>query len=325
MNIFVGCVGHPDLCYSMYALFEKRIGATVYVPLEGKDWEERGISVRNLREIQDAPMHVDEVCHLHIPSYGYTHRAITFEQFLEIDFDVLVVTSWVNEEGFSRLREQYKPRSRYVRHIANAYELPQTTQNVLLSTLEPMPSGTNWIRHHPEHLEGYYPQAIEEKVIKTFSHRFPIQAEDLEAWGRFKSDLPEFAFRMHGDLGEDGRVLQEEMPEAVRSSMFVWHTKAVGGCGYVLRQALSCGKPCIVRRRYSHCYNALAINLLYDGVNCIDIDSEVRPIEESIRLVKEWSEPGVYAERCRIVLEAFEKDVNFEAEALSIGKWLEGL
>ncbi len=43
MNIFVDQIGHADLSYSIHALFEKRLGYTLYCPLGGDEWTQHGI------------------------------------------------------------------------------------------------------------------------------------------------------------------------------------------------------------------------------------------------------------------------------------------
>jgi len=326
MNVFADCVGHPDLYYAIYLLFSKRLGATLYSPCGSPEWEEKGIWTGLLFGQQGALS--NDVYHAPMAEFGYdfTYRGITFDKFLEMDFDVLVLTCWENEPGFEVLSEKYKPSSKFIRHMANAGEEPKICTDILSSTLDPFPEcpEANRIKFRPEHLEDYcLDRIVEEKIINSFSHRLPSYPDDLGSWLEFREILGDFTWKMYGQSCYDGALPPRDMPEAIKSSMFVWHTKGMAGCGYVLRQALSSGKPCIVRKEYCFRYNALGQEYLHDGVNCIDIDPKVRTTEEAIRLIREWAEPDAYAERCQIVVDTFRKDIDFEREAADIRIWLD--
>lgn len=328
INVLVDYIGHADLSYSMHALFEKRLGYRLYRPMSGMDWKSRGVITSTLpayiKKIQRSPIE-DNVLDIDTEIYPYSQHAISFEKFLDTQIDIIVITSWQHEEAMCKLAEQYKPKAVVVRHIANIHEGPKVCKNILLSTLEPMPAGTNFIKYVPEHAEKFTPAFSNNCTIKSYSNYLTFYPEDLANWRFFESSLPEFTFRMHGGKGEHRTVHPRVLDLSMRDCMFIWHTKAAGGCGYVLRQALACGKPCIVRKDYTKVHNTLAQELLTDGVNCIDIDPKVRSREKAIAILRDWAKPENYAEVCRKVIRKFNKDINFHDSAKSIKEWLEVL
>lgn len=325
-NVLTDYVGHSDLYYSIYALFEKRLGMNLYRPAGDEGWSEKGIHTTSIPDEEGKPELRDGVYRIPM-EMNYAQRAITFKKFLEMDFDIMLVTTWEHEEAFYNLVKRYNPNAIFIRHIANIHEKPLGfCKNVLLATLEPMPPDIDYIRYCPEHNEDYCytPLSDDYKTIKSFSHHLPSYPNDIDAWNKYEIALQDFTFKMYGQDGRDGRLPHKIMPKAIKESAFVWHLKAGGG-GYIPRQALACGRPCIVRKEYCRWHNTLCRELFKDGINCIDIDPKIRTFEENIKLIEEWSEPDTYIERSKIVAEMFKEDVNFEEKAKKIKDWIGNL
>ena len=131
--------------------------------------------------------------------------------------------------------------------------------------------------------------------------------------------MPDFTFKCHGVLNEDGNLPSSLMPEAIRSSAFVCHLKFWGdGYGHTLHSAAACGKPVITKSRYFD--GMMAGSLLEDGKTSIDITDDVLGNVEKIRY---WSEPARYAEMSRNMRERFLKVVDFDEEEKRIREFLD--
>jgi len=325
MNVFVDYIGHGDLSYSMFALFEKRLGWNLYRPDLGPEWNDYKIQTGTLTNEISPFYFKNEIQHVDILIYPYTQKILTFDQFREMKIDIMITTTWANETPFCMLQKKYHPKSLLIRQIANIHEKPVQIKNLLMSTLEPMPSDVDYLIYHPEQVDLFFSEdPTFSFIIKSFSNYLTSYPEDLQAWNQYRTSLIDFEFRMHGAGSELHTVPSKLMPASMREAMFIWHTKAVGSCGYVLRQALASGKPCIVRKDYARIHNTLAQNLLQDGVNCIDIDPKVRSFNESLNLIREWSRPDVYPEKCEATIKKFKNDINFEEEAANIKTWILG-
>lgn len=323
MKVLADCVGHSDLYYSLYALFEKRLGMNLYRPIEEEGWSEKGIHTTAIPDEEGVPELVDGIYYVPM-EMNYVQRAITFNKFLDMDFDIIVTTTRSNEEPFYNMIKSHQLNVKFIRQISNIHETPTHSKNVLLGMLTPMPENINYLNYHPEHYEGYcYTTPSNHNTIKNFANYLPSYTDDINLWGNLKASLPDFVFKMHGEAGTDNPVQHWLMPESMKRSAFIWHIKPHGGGGFVARQALACGRPCIVKKTYCNIHHELADKLFKDGTNCIDFD--LRTFDENVKLIKEWSEPDAHIERCKVVAETFKKDVNFADEAQKIKIWIEDI
>jgi hypothetical protein len=326
MNVFVDFTQNNDHYYSLHLLFEKRLGLNLFRPT-GPEWQTKGFQYVDSAMPSDAEL-IEGIYHIPMrmePERGYyTKKAITLAKFLKMDFDFTVTIYAAHEEPFYNLTKTYKPHAVFIRQIANMHEIPAGfCKNVLLGTSEPMPPDINYISYFPEHYEGYcYTQPPNHNTVNNFVHDLPFYPYDLAEWNKCESALPDFTFKMHGHHGRDDEIPHSLMPQTMKNSAFIWNVKAHGGGGFVLRQALACGRPCIVRKRYAVVNNSSEKNLLEDSVNCIDLDFGT---ERAIDMIKTWSQPERHIEVCKAIAEKFKKDVNFAEQAEQIKEWLNNL
>jgi len=347
-NVFCD-LHHGDLYYSMHLLFEERLKMNLFRPI-GLDWFQKGFW-KIAEPYGNAPDTIDQYLGIpkdtwdrnkeptqrygqvelidgvyHIPvkvsSEWYIQKAITFEQFLKMDFDFIIASYGGHDYAYSQLGK-YKPKAIYIRQIGNIGQVPQFAKNALLAIHTPMPPGINFIIYVPEHHKDYsYTPPTDHKTIKSFLAA-PLAEPDLPLFYEYEKLLSEFTFKMHGILGRDGVISGDLMPEAIKSSAFVWHVKHTGGGGFVGRQSLACGRPCIVKKHYGYEHRMLEEDLFEDGVNCIDLD--VGTTKENVEKIRYFSEPQRHTEMCRQTAEKFKKDVNFSKEAERIREWLNRL
>jgi len=327
MNVLADYVGHTDLYYSLYLLFEKRLRANLFRPI-GSEWCRKGFNEPpsvDTGEMNGAIELIDGVYHIpmkmEMESGYYTQKAITFKKFLEMDIDLVVTTFFRHEKVFHDVLNRYKPKTVFIRQIGNIHEKPLGfCKNILLGQLTAMPRDVNYIMYHPEHYEGYsYSPPTNHKTIKNFANNLPSYLDDVNTWNQCESSLRDFTFKMHGEDGRDGYIPHLLMPQTLKDSAFVWHVKGHGGGGFVARQALACGRPCIIKKKYAIWHNELAKELFVDSVNCVDLDLGV---ERGIEKIREWSEPDRHVEVCKATAERFKRDVNFAEEAERIKKWI---
>lgn len=323
LNVLVDCTGHSDLYYSLYSLFEKRLGMNLYRPLGGEDWSKKGVHTASVHSEEGKTELIDDVYHISM-EMDYAQNAITFNKFIDMDFDIIVATTYINEEPFYNIIKSNQLNVKFIRQIGNIHETPVHCKNVLIGLLTPMSESINYIKYHPEHYKDYsYTDPNNHNTIKNFAGNMPFYPIDLNLWDTLKTSLPDFIFKMHGQAGYDGSVPHLLLSESIKESAFVWHIKPHGGGGFTARQALACGRPCIVKKSYCKIHYAIEDELFKDGINCIDFD--LRTFEENVKMIREWSEPEAHIERCKIVAETFKEDVNFEEEACRIRTWIENI
>lgn len=351
MRVFCDYIGHADLDYSIHRLFEERLGWEVYRP-DRQCWQtiiERSQNYPKHKTLPPKPGEVpvphyvphhtmpmlanhknflgdDGVLRVIIPTHHHSIRFVNFEQFDHMKFDVLLTTYWGNESTFCWLQEEMQPCAKLIRQIANVHEQPKLVNNVLLGTCEPMGHGVNYIIHHPEHPPWYCaspPQRT--KRINSFLNNLRNYPDMVEQWTALQAALPDYKCCEYGMNNRDGSIPQDQLYKEMQKSMFVWHSKPLGCCGYVAREALACGRPIIANKSYARQHHTLATNYLDDLVNFIDTDPRVRTMDEVASIVRSWSEPGVYEDRCDIVTEHCNKKMNFAREAKEIRAWIDTL
>ncbi len=330
MNIFCDYIGHADLAYSMNLLFEKRLGWNLYFPSASDPaWTRENFFTPQAPNSTEGEME-GGIRKITVNTHGYSFEAITFDKFIATDFDFLIITSRPNEFPVIDLGKKHKPNAIVVHHIANIGEVPIGCNNVLLSIKTTMPANVNWIKFTPEHHAKYSPSDTTQfKSIKSYFNYMKSYHLEMASWTTAQQLLPDFDFRMHGGAppyeSTHGSVSQDVLHTSMQEAQFIWHTKPAGGCGYTARQALSCGKPLIVKLDYSRNYKTLAQDYLIDGVNCIDISPSKRSLADGMALVRQWSEPSVYAQKVEDVNRLVKEKMNFEHEASEIRAWLERL
>ena len=128
MNIFCGW-HHGGLYESLSLLFEKRLGHTLYRPI-GLEWYEKGFwqyshnpgtVLQYLQPRESVDLLSTTLDHFICPdqAHGYDHRALTFQQFLEKDIDIVIASVANHEASFSRLIREYKPDAKFIRQITS--------------------------------------------------------------------------------------------------------------------------------------------------------------------------------------------------------------
>ena len=341
---------HGDLYYSLHLLFEERLKANLFRPI-GLEWFEKGFW-KIAEPYGNAPDTIDQYLGVpkdtwdrtkepiqkygevelidgvyHIPvkvgSEQYIQKAITFSEFLKMDFAFVVASYAGHDLPYANLVQKYKPTAVYIRHIANISEQPEHSRNVLLAMNTPMRPSVNFVKYHPEHHKEYcYTVPANHTVIKSFIAA-PLAEPDLPLFYEYEKLLPDFSFRMHGILGRDGVISGDSMPQAMKDSAFVWHVKRMGCGGFVARQALACGRPCIIKKSYCREYHTLERDLFEDSINCIDLDFGTT--RENVEKIRRFSEPQHHIEMCKNTADKFKRDVNFDGEAERIRGWLNSL
>ena len=335
MNVFIDTPGHQDLYYTFYKLFEKRLGYKLYRPNGDESWTDK-----NIYHVNHLPEHVlyGKTQYEFVKTFEYEdhtllhnifddsyHRLISFQKFKLIKFDIIISTIWQNEIPFYNLHKSYHPNSIYIRHIANIIEQPSVAKNVIAGILTQFESDINYIRHHPEHGDRFFydPNIKPDKIIQGSENYlcptgYQGSQEIYDIWKKYESVLTDFEFRYENSYWHN-------FPKNIQNSKFFWHTKFLGCCGYTGRQALFCGKPLIVNKQYCRIYNTLALEYLKDGVNCIDIDPNLRSFEENIEIIREWSKDDVYKNKCESGLKYTKEKINFDEESEKIKNWINKL
>lgn len=327
---------HGNLLYSLYKLFEQRLGFEIYRPI-GLDWFTNGYfkiaePYGNAQDTIDQYLSTksrkwdafkalngdyklkDDIYHIWDHENGFEHRAITFEKFKEMKFDLIVASHPLHNNWKDLLN--YQPQAKFIVQIGNE---GQTTdaRNVLCSTADFLPrDGQNFIRYHQEFdLEDYfYTPPESHKLVRSFVVSLP----EPETFFMYKNLLSDFTFEAYGVGSPEGTVHGGDIARMMRESAFGYHVKPMDGYGHVIHKWAFTGRPLITRASYYK--GKLAEPLLEDKVTCIDLDKH--SVSENCDLIELFSQPENHLTMCENMARRAREVVNFDHESQKIKDWL---
>lgn len=305
MRVCIDLIGHFDLAHSFYALFHKRLGHDVRFCF-GEGWEKTGLTCYPVESTE-----IPKTC------------MIGFEEWADTEWDLSISTCDINEIVFHDLCKEHGKAGVFIRQIANLLEQPKAAKNVMMAILhtDDLPAGTNWITYIPEHPHYFKPvwdrsELNQVVAIENYLHQGTIGPEIFE---KMKALMTEIKFDCLPSTPHP------VFCKHLQNSLAYVHIKKAGSCGFTLREAMFCGLPVIVNKAWSVAYKTLSHTFLVDGINCIDIDEEKRPIDTSLDMMKEWLMGDQYLQRC---IEAYRKTlslIDFRQESQKVSEWINKL
>lgn len=330
---------HGNLLYSLYLLFEKRLGFELFRPI-GHDWFTNGYfkvaeAYGNAQDTIDQYLAIDgrewiredlkalntqhwmegDIYRVQDTENNFTHRAITFEQFKNMEFD-LIIASFPQHTNWVELLK-YQPKAKFIQQVGNEGQTSDA-KNILCSTSDFLARNDQNVMHYRQEfdLTDYrYEPPTNHNVVKSFVISLP----EPEVYEAYKQALPEFDFKAHGVGSPDGTVHGGLIPQMMRESAWGYHIKPADGFGHVIHKWFASGRPIITKASYYR--GKMAYPLIEDGVTAIDLDK--RSFEDNVAFIREMSKPENHIRMCQNARKKFEEIVNFDREAQEIKKWLE--
>lgn len=326
-------------------LFEDRMGGSIYRPV-GLEWHEKGLwcvydhpaTAQQYLSLDQRYMPVDGSPQLNTivgasngyfeieePEYKYNQKAVTYDQFMSMDIDIVIASLPQHIEPYRKLAKD--KNAKFIFQIGNAWThevLPNEPINVMASAvIAPRSIEDNIIVYHQEFdLNLFKPVEVRPvKVIRSFMN-VPAQFPDYNMLLDLETKLG-WDVMIHGGQGRDNPIHgATALANAIQKTGWIWQVKAGGdGYGHILFNSAACGVPTIVKKSYYA--GKLGEKLLIDGETCIDIDG--LSTEQVIEKLKHYSEPVKYSEMCKKVYNNFRQNVNFDKEEKSIREFLERL
>lgn len=333
-------------------LFEGRLGGNVYRPI-GMEWAEKGFwrladhpaTRAQFLSMEQGYRPVDGSPALNVGEYkegvhycqdidsGKYNKALTFDEFMATDIDLIIATIPQHVESFYLLSQLHPKKPKVIYQIGNNWNIPTTSpiKNVMASArLTHKPEGFNIVEYHQEFDTSIFKPDYHQTATKnifSFVNCFNVDqlfAADWSLFQQVEAKMPDWTFRSFGGQCRDGAAHgSQDLANKMNESRFIWHTKQGGdGYGHVLHNAFAVGKPVIINRGYYD--NKMGADLLVDGVTAIFIDS-LNP-DQIVEKIANCNNGMQYASMCGCVREKFRQVVNFDAEfeqiKLFLGKLL---
>lgn len=344
MKVFTD-LHHGDLYYSLHLLFEERLGWELYRPI-GWDWFDQGfwkigdpypnprdtagqyleITMRGVELFNNAngiPDRGDGTFYIHEPFHDYTQKAITLEQFKDMDIDLIIPSFPTHSEPYERLRNLYHPRARLLAQIGN---IPQYThlKYVLHSVPYRSKPGQRTLYYHQEidsKFFYYQDPMVDEPVKKIYSFVNCLPYRDI--YESYKRELSPIEMKSFGGGCPDGAVNGAKgVSAAMRQANMGWHLKFNNGMGHNTLGWYASGRPVIMRSQDFANYPLPDVKaLMQHGVTCIDLDRA--GINDNLNLIRECLAPERSLQMCCAAYQRFQEVVNYDIEAIAIKDFIE--
>ena len=352
MNVFID-YHHSGLLYAMHLTLEKRFGWNIFRPI-GMEWFQRGfwdiakpygnnietvkqfLSLNpNQEPVADSPplnnvRHRDpRLTHYTVEDiyHDYDQNALTFQQFLEADIDVIIGSIPDHWRTYKKLRDEFKPNAKVVAHMGNMFnELPHALsegviENLMASTItfpinNPKVSSVFYYQEQP--ILPYVPPTKTMK-ISSYAHVIP----KFEQFEELKQAMPSYDLRAYGSACPDGWMPSlQALYASMQQDMFVYHVKPGGdGYGWNWHSAYMAGRPVITN--FSDCKDKLGGLLFEDGVTGIDMEKQ--PLQDTVRRIESIIESGSYRQMAAAARMKWEALVNYDNEADKLKTFFENL
>lgn len=346
MNVFCD-LHHDGLYYSLHLLFEKRLGWNLFRPI-GKEWFRQGYWAI-ARPYGDNPGTIDQYLSLNnVPSDGtpplnsvagiapthysirdeahdFTQKAITLNQFKEMNIDIIIASIPDHWLLYSQLRDDYHPSAKVICHMGNMFNEVRrmvaegVVENLMAATIPfQLNRPINTVFYHEEQpIRDFMPPMPENRnKIKSFVNVLPKQ----EQYFQYKKELWEKEMKAFGASCPDGMLpTLNKVYDEMQGSDWIYHVKPGGdGFGWVWHSAYMLGRPVITN--FSDYKNKLGGLLFEHKVTGIDLEQGT--VKENCELLSQLSDPEKHLEMCIAAHKRFCDVVSYNAEEKNIRNFL---
>ena len=341
VNVFCD-LHHSDLYWSLHALFERRLGWRLFRPI-GREWFDAGFwkiaepygnppdtihqylgttaKPWGVGCLNSNPIARDGYFEVADPSHdNFTHRAMTFDQFRDARFDLIVSCYGPSHDvAYDRLRDLYQPQAERLAQMGNVFQKTHCKHVIHSAPYVPEPWQHALYYHQEIDRALFYPTAPDPTTRKITScvNLLPHR----EIFDAYKAALPDVEFRAYGASCPDGFLLgAKSVAEKMREANLGWHIKPHDGFGHTAMGWMASGRAVVTRMDEIREYGHDAPRLFVPGETCIPVDGVRAALGRSVRRGLGSSMAlGENAAR------RFDEVCNYAAEEVEIRQFLEGV
>lgn len=343
---------HSGLYYSLKLLFEDRMGGLLIRPI-GMDWFDKGfwdiakpydnnrdtvkqylqikpeftpvdgtVELNKIKEAKTTHYEVDELAH------SYTQRALTFQQFLDMDIDIIVASIPDHYVTYKRLRDKYKPEAKVICQMGNMFNevnemmYDGVVNNLMASTIQfATPAKVHRVFYHQEIDQDVFrlSSIYRPKKVTSFVNLLPRS----DVFYSYKEAMPQYEYRSYGSGCPDGAIHNiRDIAEIMRNSGWGFHVKPRGdGFGHIWFDWAFMGRPIITN--FSDYRDKLGGEVFEHKVTGIDLERGT--VKENVDLIKEFSEPAKHYGLCKAINKRVNEVINYDKEEKEIRSFIDNL
>lgn len=254
------------------------------------------------------------------PNTGQIHKAITYETFMEMDFDVIIASIPAHIEPFKKLAAM--KNAKFVLQMGNNWNVPYDKVPNLMASVAPKSVPCHSVFYHQEFDTNVfsYEQPTKTKEIHNYMNVLHNYPEAYEYFLALEKEMPDYTFKMYGSQNRDGCISGiHNLAHSMKKARWIFHMKPGGdGYGHCLFNTFAVGRPLLVNKRY---YEGQLGGMMMDDTSSVIMDG-LTPSDLAgiIRNKEENNE-----EMSLVSYKRFTDNVNWEKEAKLIQTFMETL
>jgi glycosyltransferase involved in cell wall biosynthesis len=269
----------------------------------------------------------DDVYYSRDPNTGQIHKAITFDSFMAMDFDVVIASIPNHIKPFKELAK--KKGAKFVLQMGNNWDISpfqlyeETRIDNLMASIYPRNFGVkNAVFYHQEFDTRFfnYEKPPENKTICNYMNVLKNYPEALDLFLALEQEMPDYTFKMYGSQNRDGCITGvDNLANSMKQARWVFHVKPGGdGYGHCLMNALAVGRSLIINRSY---YNGELGGTFLKSDNSIDVEGvPIKQLAQIIRNNEQKNEDmGLNSYRL------FSSEVDFEKDSKKLDIFFKNL
>lgn len=255
------------------------------------------------------------------PNTGQVHKAIEFDTFMQMEWDVVIASIPQHVKHFKELARMKK--AKFVFQEGNNFNLnPDQIPNLMASTM-PRVINTHTVFYHQEFDETIFcppKKRTTKKIVSSYMNVLHNYSEAHDLFIALEKAMPDYEFRMYGSQNRDGCITGvDNLAKSMQETRWGFHVKPGGdGYGHCIHNLYATGTPTIVVKGYYDGH--LAGMLMNDKNNIIADGLSVKDLADIIRGSEERHE-----DMSKNVYNTYKSQVNFEEDSKKIQKFLEEL
>lgn len=312
---------HRDLYYSLYCLFVKRLGFTMYEPigsewLENKQWSIPSYANEYLNPFN--PEIIEEgLYRIKCPFHGIETYGISYDRFMDESFDIIIPTFPAHYDTWMSMAATFKSKAKVIHHYGNV-----CTHRDDLNVIRSVPyigNAVNEVLVNQEINTDIYSYTPAKPGNNIFAITNPYQFPTIfEQYRRLMTDT---VMRYYGVGCPDGPLHGiEAVASKMQEANLGWSTKVGGGLGHTNMGWMYSGRPVVTNMSQHRMTGELAIELFEPGVTCIDVDAGTT--EENCKQIRKWMDPDLGRRIGDVCHKRFHEVINYEQEAENVKQFL---
>lgn len=250
------------------------------------------------------------------------NRAVTFDKFKEMKFDILLCSMPQHIPMFMELQSKFQPQAKLIFQAGNAWGADKRIKNFMGSIAK--------ISVPQEMTSVFYHQEFDAKVFnyaeprnKNAIYSFVHYMQNISHMNEVRARLPGWEVASFGAGMSSSLMRTADVAGKIKDSTFVWHNKPGGdGFGHTIHSTYACGRPAIIWG--SQYRGKLAGELMEHNKTCLDVE-KLGSLEATAERIKQVVSTDEHKQMCEAARAKFEKVVDYDREFVDISKFLSNL